>query len=116
MPTIIAKVRDQMTNELIHAIDSARIDAECAKDKRKTMNEIEKAYTKPINAVIESKCRSMSDIDIVIREMSEKGYEIINDDYPNGPSNYRESTETNPDLLNDGQQVLCKWHDFDPDC
>ena len=35
VPTIIAKVRDQMTNELIHAIDSARIDAECAKDKEK---------------------------------------------------------------------------------
>ncbi len=83
------------------------------------MNEIEKAYNEAYQyAVIESKCRSMSDIDIVIREeMSEKGYEIIDDDYPNGPSNYRQTTETNPNLLNDGQpDAMQEWHDFDPDC
>ncbi len=33
VPTMIAKVRDQMTNELVQAIDSARIDAECAREE-----------------------------------------------------------------------------------
>ncbi len=45
-------------------------------------DQIETAFNQAYQyAVIESKCRSMSDIDIVIREeMSAKGYEIINDE------------------------------------
>ncbi len=77
------------------------------------MSEIENAYNEAYQyAVIDSKCRSMSDIDIVIREeMSAKGYEIINDDYPSVPSNY---TQAEP---NDGQpDAMQEWHDFDPDC
>ena len=78
-------------------------------------DQIETAFNQAYQyAVIESKCRSMSDIDIVIREeMNAKGYEIINDDYPNVASNY---TLSDPETSDGQPDAMQEWHDFDPDC
>lgn len=77
--------------------------------------EIQHAFNQAYqHAVIETKCRSMSDIDIVIREeMEDRGFEIIDDDKPNVPSNYTWSEAEASDGQPDAMQ---EWHDFDPDC
>ena len=58
-------------------------------------------------------CRSMSSVDQHIREaMYDEGFELIDPDGPNVPSNY-EPIEVERDGQPDAMQ---EWHDFDPDC
>lgn len=55
----------------------------------------------------------MSSVDQHIREaMYDEGFELIDPDGPNVPSNY-EPIEVERDGQPDAMQ---EWHDFDPDC